>query len=101
MPQKQTLVTFNTQNLNATDIDHFFNIDESYIENYRTVKCMYNACTSQIYSCSLDYLYLKTVGSTIASRDNLIQIYLCLALNSMLEKISRKIIKKLVSSKIN
>ena len=41
MPQKQTLVTFNTQNLNATDIDHFFNIDESYIEKYRTIKCMY------------------------------------------------------------
>ena len=29
MPQKQTLLTFNTQYLNATDIDHFYNIDES------------------------------------------------------------------------
>ena len=28
MPQKQTLLTFNTQYLNAADIDHFYNIDE-------------------------------------------------------------------------
>ena len=29
MPQKQTLLTFNSQYLNATDIDHFYNIDDS------------------------------------------------------------------------
>ena len=30
MPQKQTLLTFNTQYLNATDIYHFYNIEESF-----------------------------------------------------------------------
>ena len=29
MPQKQALLTFNTQYLNAADIDHFYSIDES------------------------------------------------------------------------
>ena len=29
MPQKQTLLTFDIQYLNSTDIDYFYNTDES------------------------------------------------------------------------
>ena len=63
MPQKQTLLTFNTQYLNATDIDHFYNIEESFYSKLQYVKCIYKP---QVYSCSLDSFYLKTMGVTIA-----------------------------------
>ena len=36
MPQKQTLLNFNTQYLNATDIGHFYTIDELL---YRKLQC--------------------------------------------------------------
>ena len=65
MPQKQTLLTFDIQYLNAADVNHFYNIDESL---YR--KLQYRKMHVQIYSCFLDFFYMKTMGLIIASRDN-------------------------------
>ena len=38
MPQKQTLLTFNNQYLNATYIDHFYKIDESLYRKLQYLK---------------------------------------------------------------
>ena len=38
MPQKQTLLTFDIQYLNSTDIDYFYNTDESLYRKWRYCK---------------------------------------------------------------
>ena len=57
MIQKQTLLTF-TQYLNATDIHHFYNIDELLYK-----KLQYRKIYVQAVSLFMFNFYLKTMGS--------------------------------------
>ena len=57
MIQKQTLLTF-TQYLNATDIHHFYNIDELLYK-----KLQHPKIHAQAVSLFMFNFYLKTMGS--------------------------------------
>ena len=65
MPQIQTLLNFNTQYLNATYIDHFYNIDDSLYRTLQHGKMHIQAVSLLMFVSFLVFFffYLKTMGS--------------------------------------